>query len=160
MLNVTTPAVALGRAAVIVDVDGTLAQFRPEVEGRWVLGPEKQWDAFFEAMRDAPAIAPVAHLVRLLHAQGNAVLICSGRPVAWQAQTEAWLARQGIAWDAMYLRQPQDDAVPDEIVKAQLHAQMLEAGWAPWLVLDDRDAVVAQWRALGLTCLQCAPGNF
>jgi hypothetical protein len=27
-------------------------------------------------------------------------------------------------------------------------------------VLDDRDQVVEMWRAMGLTCLQVAPGNF
>ena len=27
-------------------------------------------------------------------------------------------------------------------------------------VLDDRDSVVAMWRAMGLTCLQVAPGAF
>lgn len=154
------PPVADGRAAVIVDVDGTLARFRPEVEGQWVLGPDKQWAAFFDAMADAPVLEPVARLVRLLQAQGQAVLICSGRPAAWQAHTQAWLAQHAIAWDAMYLRAPEDDAVPDEVVKARLLAHMLRDGWAPWLVLDDRDAVVAQWRALGLTCLQCAPGRF
>ncbi|WP_337588678.1 hypothetical protein [Nitrincola nitratireducens] len=48
----------------------------------------------------------------------------------------------------------------DEVVKAELLEDMKVAGFEPWLVLDDRDAVVAQWRALGLTCLQCAEGNF
>lgn len=153
-------ATTTGRAAVVVDVDGTLARFRPEIEGRWVLGPEKSWPEFLAAMHDTPLIEDVARLVQMLQAQGQAVLICSGRPSAWQAETEGWLRRQGITWDGMYLRSPQDDALPDEVVKAALHAQMLADGWQPWLVLDDRDAVVAQWRALGLTCLQCAPGNF
>ncbi len=63
-------------------------------------------------------------------------------------------------FDAMYLRPEGDDHVDDEKVKAALLNQMHRDGFAPWLVLDDRDAVVAQWRALGLTCLQCAPGDF
>lgn len=151
---------AAPRSAVIVDVDGTLARFNPAAEGRWVLGPDKDWPAFFEAMQDAPPVADVARLARLLKAQGEAILICSGRPAAWQASTEDWLARHAIPFDAFYLRPDGADAWADEHVKQALHARMLADGWRPWLAIDDRDAVVAQWRAMGLTCLQCAPGAF
>ncbi|MEJ2802741.1 hypothetical protein EC845_2904 [Comamonas sp. BIGb0124] len=148
------------RAAVIVDVDGTLARFDPDREGRWVLGPEKNWPAFFDVMDGTPVFPDVARLVRLLHSQGQAILICSGRPAAWQAQTASWLQRHDIPFDAFYLRPEGADALPDEVVKEALYARMQADGFQPWLVLDDRDAVVAQWRSMGLTCLQCAPGAF
>jgi hypothetical protein len=45
-------------------------------------------------------------------------------------------------------------------VKKALLEQIHVDGFSPWLVLDDRDAVVKGWRNLGLTCLQCAPGDF
>ncbi|WP_442934833.1 phosphatase domain-containing protein [Nitrincola sp. A-D6] len=46
------------------------------------------------------------------------------------------------------------------MVKSRLLEQIRASGYNPWLVLDDRDSVVNQWRTLGLTCLQCAPGDF
>lgn len=146
--------------AIIVDVDGTLAEFHPADVHEWVLGPAKQWDPFFAHMANAPVIEPVARLVKLLKAQGQQIVICSGRPDSHREHTQAWLTRHDIPFDAMYLRPEGDDHVDDEEVKSALLNQMHSDGFAPWLVLDDRDAVVAQWRALGLTCLQCAPGDF
>ncbi|WP_271910639.1 HAD family acid phosphatase [Vreelandella alkaliphila] len=147
-------------SAVIVDVDGTLAEFHPPDVHEWVLGPAKQWDPFFAHMAEAPVIDAVAKLVKILKAQGQQIVICSGRPDSHREHTQRWLERHTIPFDAMYLRPQGDDHVDDEEVKAALLNQMRSDGFAPWLVLDDRDAVVAQWRALGLTCLQCAPGDF
>lgn len=147
-------------SAVIVDVDGTLAEFHPHQVSDWVLGSQKQWEPFFAHMAEAPVIEAVAKLVKILKAQGQQIVICSGRPDSHREHTQRWLERHTIPFDAMYLRPEGDDHVDDEEVKAALLNQMRSDGFAPWLVLDDRDAVVAQWRTLGLTCLQCAPGDF
>ncbi len=145
---------------VIVDVDGTLAEFDPASVAQWVLGDTKQWAPFFEHMAGAPVIDAVRRLVRMLKAQGQTIVICSGRPASHSGDTEAWLIRNEVPFDALYLRAEGDDEVSDEDVKARLLAQMRADGFEPWLVLDDRSAVVARWREMGLTCLQCAPGDF
>lgn len=147
-------------SAVIVDVDGTLAEFHPHQASDWVLGSQKQWEPFFAHMAEAPVIEAVAKLVKILKAQGQQIVICSGRPDSHREHTQRWLERHTIPFDAIYLRPEGDDHVDDEEVKTALLNQMRHDGFAPWLVLDDRDAVVTQWRALGLTCLQCAPGDF
>ena len=41
------------KPCVIVDIDGTLAEFDAEFVKPWVLGSEKQWLPFFEHMADA-----------------------------------------------------------------------------------------------------------
>lgn len=146
--------------AVIVDVDGTLAEFNPGREGAWVLGPEKQWDPFFSHMAEVPAIEPVVRLVRILAEQGQSIVICSGRPDGYREHTRRWLMEQEIPYHGLYLRDQGDDHLADEVVKSRLLERMRCDGFIPWLVLDDRDAVVAQWRRLGLTCLQCADGAF
>lgn len=146
--------------AVIVDVDGTLATFNPHQVKQWVLGVEKDWEPFFEHMSEAPVIENVLKLVNILKAQGQKILICSGRPAAYQQQTVSWLARHNIPYDAIYLRPENADHISDEQVKDQLLTVMYQHGYQPWLVLDDRDAVVDHWRSLGLTCLQCAKGDF
>ncbi|MBA4502638.1 phosphatase domain-containing protein [Marinobacterium marinum] len=145
---------------VIVDVDGTLAQFDPAAVNQWVLKSEKQWDPFFEFMRDAAVIQPVSSLVKMLKAQEQKIVICSGRPDSHRRHTLEWLDRHEIPYDGVYLRAVGDDQVDDEAVKQKLLEQIRADGFSPWLVLDDRDAVVARWRELGLTCLQCAPGGF
>lgn len=145
---------------VIFDIDGTLAEFDAPRLGHLVHGQTKQWDAFHDEMRAAPLIEPVARLLHLLRAQGQRIVLCSGRPEGWRKQTLAWLDAMGIVADAVYLRAPHEDAHSDPDVKRSALARIRADGFRPWLVVDDRSAVVAFWRAAGLTCLQCAPGDF
>lgn len=147
-------------SAVIVDLDGTLAEFDPDYVKDWVLGKEKHWTPFFEHMKDAPVIENIFRLVTILKNNGEKILICSGRPESFQEHSETWMKQHNIPYDAVYLRPLAADHVPDEEVKQELLKRIYDDGFAPWLVLDDRDAVVTQWRKLGLTCLQCAPGDF
>jgi len=145
---------------VVFDVDGTLAEFDAAKLGHLVHGVEKQWDAFHMAMADAPPIAPIAKLMRRLKQSGETIVICSGRPDGWAEHTIAWLHKHDLPFDGVYLRAKDQDAASDPDVKRQALAQMQADGLAPWLVIDDRSSVVDAWRAEGLACLQCAPGDF
>ena len=91
-------------SAVIVDVDGTLAEFHPHQVSDWVLGSQKQWEPFFAHMAEAPVIEAIAKLVNILKAQGQQIVICSGRPDSHREHTLRWLERHSIPFDAMYLR--------------------------------------------------------
>lgn len=145
---------------VVFDVDGTLAEFDAAKLGHLVHGVEKQWDAFHMAMADAPLIAPIAKLMRRLKQSGETIVICSGRPDGWAEHTIAWLHKHDLPFDGVYLRAKDQDAASDPDVKRQALAQMQADGLAPWLVIDDRSSVVDAWRAEGIACLQCAPGDF
>ncbi|MEP0071608.1 MAG: HAD family acid phosphatase [Marinomonas sp.] len=146
--------------AVIVDLDGTLAEFDHTQVAHWVLGAEKHWDPFFEHMKNAPVIENILRLVTILKQQGQSILICSGRPESHRQHSIDWMQQYNVPFDGVYLRPENADEMPDEEVKKELLQKIHDDGFLPWLVLDDRDAVVAGWRNLGLTCLQCAPGNF
>ena len=146
--------------AVLVDIDGTLAHFDPEEVREWVLGETKMWPEFFAHMRNAPVRAEVLELVNILRESGQIILLCSGRPMEYIEETVAWLEANNITYHGIYLRKAGDDARKDEDVKAELLAEIHKDGYQPWLVIDDRTAVVNHWRALGLCCLQCAPGDF
>ncbi|WP_289082628.1 HAD family acid phosphatase [uncultured Sulfitobacter sp.] len=148
------------KPCVVFDVDGTLAEFDAAKLGHLVHGVEKQWDAFHMAMADAPPIAPIAKLMRRLKQSGETIVICSGRPDGWAEHTIAWLHKHDLPFDGVYLRAKDQDAASDPDVKRQALAQMQADGLAPWLVIDDRSSVVDAWRAEGLACLQCAPGDF
>ncbi|SLN41305.1 HAD superfamily, subfamily IIIB (Acid phosphatase) [Aquimixticola soesokkakensis] len=145
---------------VIFDIDGTLAEFDAPRLGHLVHGTTKRWQEFHDEMAAAAVIAPVARLLRSLKAQGEAVVLCTGRPEGWRAQTQAWLAQADIPHDALYLRRRDEDHASDPEVKRSALSRIKSDGFRPWLVVDDRSAVVDFWRASGLTCLQCAPGDF
>ncbi|MGD9865462.1 MAG: HAD family acid phosphatase [Pseudodonghicola sp.] len=145
---------------VVFDIDGTLARFDADRLGHLVHGEVKHWDDFHDAMHDTDVIEPVARLLRRLREAGERIVLCSGRPEGWQHRTEDWLARAGLGYDGIYLRPAGADAWSDPDVKSHLLEKMRGDGFRPWLVVDDRSAVVDFWRAAGLVCLQCAPGEF
>lgn len=145
---------------VIFDIDGTLAQYDADRLGHLVHGVEKFWDEFHDEMAKTSPIEPVVRLLKHLRAQGERIVLCSGRPVGWQNKTEGWLDANGIPFDAIYLRQADEDALPDPEAKAKALARIRADGFQPWLVVDDRSTVVTFWREAGLVCLQCAPGDF
>ena len=46
------------------------------------------------------------------------------------------------------------------MIKSDLYDQIIEDGFRPAIVFDDRESVVKMWRGRGLRCLQVAEGNF
>jgi hypothetical protein len=95
-------------------------------------------------------------------AAGHFVLFCSGRSKAFDVVTVEWLGRHvltdDMAWD-LFMR-PAGDTRRDAIVKLELFDQHIRDHFDVRFVLDDRDRVVAAWRAIGLTVFQVAPGDF
>lgn len=146
--------------AVIFDIDGTLA----DVAHRRQYLPN--WGKFFGAQHLDPVIEPVAWLCNELHKASNsnnynpetgfAVLVVSARPADYWDVTEEWLFKNNINYDQLYMR-PAGDYRKDSIVKGEILQQIIDDGYEPFLVIDDRPEVVAMWREYGLVCLQCAP---
>lgn len=151
------------KRAIIFDIDGTLANVEHRLHH---LEGEKDWPRFFTDMQDDKPIEPIAELARLLHkaveAQHglDAVLIVTARPARpdWRQTTIDWLELHGIAYDRIYFRE-ENDWRPDQLVKADILQQILDDGYDPQLVIDDRPQVVKMWREHGLTTLQCAPDD-
>lgn len=143
--------------AVIFDMDGTLADCSHR--RHHVASTPKNWAAFNAgAHLDTPNV-PIVTLAKLFAASGYAIVICTGREADREDVTRAWMAEHGVPCDWLYMRQTKDYRA-DDVVKAELLEAIRADGFDPLLVVDDRDRVVAMWRAAGLTCLQCAPGDF
>jgi len=136
--------------AWLVDVDGTLALMGTAAGAR---GPF-EWHRVGE---DAPNPA-VVDLVRALAATA-AIVVMSGRDETCRAQTEDWLARHEVPYQALLMRRA-GDSRKDSIVKRELFDREVAARWAVRGVIDDRRQVVEMWRAIGLMCAQVAPGDF
>lgn len=131
--------------AVIVDIDGTLA----------VRGERSPYD-WSRVSEDMPNEAVVRIIVELSHS--SEIIFVSGRSEVCRADTDAWLKEHCPA-GVLFMR-PRDDDRMDAQIKEEMYLQAIKPHWNIWLVLDDRDQTVRMWRALGLTCLQVAPGNF
>jgi predicted kinase len=134
--------------AFLVDIDGTVA----------VMGGRSPYDE--SRVADDSPNEPVIRVVRALHAAGYRIVFCSGRTDACRADTATWLAEHvGVPYEALHMRAAGDQR-KDSIVKAEIFEEHIRHAFRVVGVLDDRMQVVRMWRALGLTVLQVAEGDF
>jgi phosphoglycolate phosphatase-like HAD superfamily hydrolase len=140
---------------VIFDIDGTLADISERVHH--VRKKPKNWNDFTAGMAQDKAVHSMVRLCNILYAAGLRIILCSGRNEANRPETAEWLARQGVQYHELLLR-GDEDYRSDAVVKREI-LQGLDKDKILFVV-EDRSRVVEMWRSEGLTCLQCAPGQF
>lgn len=139
---------------VLVDVDGTVA-----LMGKGEPGRRRPFD-WHRVGEDEPNL-PVIRLVRMFRREGFATVFVSGRDEVCRDQTLMWLDVHVAAVPSVHLlMRPHKDNRPDHEVKLEIFKRHIEPNYEVVYVLDDRNAVVAMWRSLGLTVLQVADGAF
>ena len=145
----------MAQELVIFDIDGTLADISGRVHH--IRKKPKNWNAFNEGMAKDKAIHSMIRLCNILYTAGLHIILCSGRNERNRPETVDWLKQQGVNYHELLLRKDEDfrsDAVVKrEILQGLDRSQIL-------FVVEDRSRVVEMWRSEGLTCLQCAPGEF
>lgn len=142
---------------VIFDVDGTLMDLdhrRKFLDGS--MG-KKDWSGFVNATKDDTPKDQIHSVAKALAAQGHRIIILTGRNQAQHDITALQL--KDIPYDTMVMR-PDDNYDADQDLKAGMLDYLINSGYNPTLVFDDRDAVVNMWRDKGLICCQVAPGDF
>ena len=152
------------RPLYIFDLDGTLALVdhrRPLLADR---SDKRRWQRFFAACVDDPPNPAVVAVLNALLWQAD-VQIWAGRSDEVRAQTVRWIAHHTLLMrheaDRVLRMRRRRDYTPDEILKRSwLDAMPIHDRARLVAVFDDRDKVVAMWRAAGVTCFQVAPGAF
>ena len=140
---------------VVFDIDGTLADISERVHH--VRRKPKNWNAFNAGMAQDKAIHSMTRLCNILYASGLHIILCSGRNERNRPETVEWLSRQGVNYHELLLRKDEDFR-SDAIVKREILGTLDKSKIL--FVVEDRSKVVEMWRAEGLVCLQCAPGEF
>lgn len=152
------------RRCYLFDIDGTLADCSHRLHH--IQSKPKDWRAFFAACADDKPIPHMIELAKRLWATAPLVFV-SGRSDECFDATITWMAQQGFGitgrYDGgsptIYMRKAGDYRA-DDIVKGELLDTILADGFVPIMAFDDRDRVVAMWRARGIPCAQVADGNF
>lgn len=133
-------------AAIIVDIDGTLAH----AYTRYIHDESKvNEDTIDEDIRG---------LVNKLSNEFK-VIITSGRKETCRAETKKWLTKNKVVFDKLLMRKS-DDNRKDSIVKKEIYDNDIFPKNCVYYVIDDRPSVVKMWRSLGLTVLQVNDINF
>lgn len=148
----------------IFDIDGTLANCSKRTH--YLLQAHKDWNSFYAEMPEDEPILDMIYLLQTLFnvvselgVVANRIMLVTGRPESYKDVTKAWLKKNCIYYDALYMRKA-DDHRADDVIKLELLAQLRKDGYDPKMVFEDRTRVVEMWRGQGLLCCQCASGDF
>ena len=140
---------------VIFDIDGTLADISQRIHH--IRKKPKNWNAFNEGMAKDKAVRSMVRLCNLLYESGTRIILCSGRNEKNRPETIEWLKREGVNYHELLLRKD-TDMRQDAVIKREMLQDLDKSKIL--FVVEDRSRVVEMWRSEGLTCLQCAPGEF
>jgi acid phosphatase class B len=145
------------KKAVIVDIDGTIADNRHRQH--FLEGEKKDWDSFFSKVIDDEPIQITIEVVRAL-SERYRIIFVTGRPEKCKGDTYKWLDDNYDLGDCIILFRKDGDFRPDHETKLETYRSVIEPIYDVKLVIDDRDKVVKMWRKIGLPCWQVAEGNF
>ena len=146
------------KKAIIVDIDGTLADVEHRVHH--VNKDQKDWKAFHDSMDQDRLNHWCAKLIEAMKHQGFDILFVTGRDEDYREKTQTWMKQHQIQYDKLFMRAAVDFRSDSE-VKKQIYEQEIKPFWEVSFVVDDRLSVVKMWREeLGLVCLQCDWGDF
>ncbi len=143
-------------SAIICDLDGTLCNIDHRLH--FVRNGNKNWLMFFAGISGDSLnlwCAEIIHNLRYSHP----VVLCSGRGNEYKSTTIAWLEKNGIKYDDLFMRMAGDHR-QDSIVKENILDFEILTRYAPYFAIDDRKQVVDMWRSRGILTLACAEGNF
>lgn len=161
--------------AIICDLDGTLCNIdhrlhfvkKEEIKPRGFETPIKKpdWGSFFKEMTN-DTVNEWCEQILMNFSDPEAffnkdIILCSGRPDSYRAQTLEWLYTKtsGVNFDELFMRS-RNDFRKDDIVKEQILDFEILTRYKPVFAIDDRKQVVDMWRRRGIVCLACAEGDF
>lgn len=130
--------------AVIVDMDGTLA----EMDNRHPF----EWDK----VGQDKLRTHVAVIVELYRKQGVKIIIVTGRDGCAEEESRKWLNKNGVGYDDFFIRPP-GDSRKDYVIKREIYENNIKPHYNVVVVLDDRPQVIREWRRLGLNVINVNP---
>lgn len=130
--------------AIIVDIDGTLAEMFNRGPFNWdKVGQDK-------------IRKHIRNLVNIYARAGYEIILVSGRDFSCYTETVDWLIEHEVLFNNLYMR-PLYDRRKDFIVKKEIYDNAIEPNYNIFLVVDDRPQVIREWRLLGLPVINANP---
>ena len=135
---------------VCFDIDGTLANIEHRLD--YVRSKPKNWKAFDAGIPNDKLNMPVAKVFYAMAAEGNTIVLASGRNERSREATEKWLYENSFfGFDIKLYMRKADDFRNDSIVKDEIIDEIIQDyGQKPDMWFDDRPRVVKAVRARGI----------
>ena len=163
------------KKAIIVDLDGTLSNCdhrRHFVARPRIIPPtgtpkfKPDWDAFYAGLSADKLNEWCYKILKIFYSatasdydELYSILLVTGRPAEHMQATLDWLQQHHVPFNKLFMR-PSGNTEKDCIVKQRIYQEEINGFYEVLFVIEDRQQVVDMWRSLGLTCLQCAKGDF
>jgi hypothetical protein len=142
--------------AVVFDLDGVLSD--ASRRQHFLEAPRRDWDAFFAACGDDELIEDVARLLDLIDAD-HAVVLLTARPLRVRPQTLAWLARYGLRWDLLIMRD-RGDYSASRWFKQDAVMALRDRGFDLRLAFEDDQRNVEMFHAESIPCIYIHSGYY
>jgi hypothetical protein len=147
----------MSNLAIIVDIDGTLADCSHRLH--FLQKKPQDWQAFNKEIMKDPVNMWCEYLLDCVAHFETQILLVTGRTEELRSETRKWLDINTVVYNKLFMRK-KGDRREDYLVKEEIYKNHIDQIYNVMFVLEDRKQVVDMWRRLGLTCLQCAPGEF
>lgn len=146
---------------IIIDIDGTLSDPEHRLELIRDRDPP-QWDAFYDAAENDPALNVLCDLVQQLMGEANRIVFVTGRVERIRKPTDKWLCHHldCVTTDYLMMMRRDGDHRKDDIVKAEMLMSLRQLGFNPVMAIEDRARIAEMYRTEGLVVLQCAKGDY
>lgn len=129
----------------VVDIDGVLADVGHRLHH--LDRRPKDWHRFFAAARNDPPHPEGLRLVADLVDSGHEIVLLTGRPERWRADTEAWLAEHEVDHEMLVMRPAGNHRPAAEVKVGVLRLLADERDVA--ILVDDDPMVIESARAAG-----------
>ena len=138
----------------LCDLDGTLCNVSHRRQ--YVATKPRNWDAWNAGLvNDKPNLAVLGIITSLTYYYP--LIFVSGRSDDYRKQTEEWLEKYDISYNALYMRKYKDNR-DDVIVKGEL-ADEIEKEYNILGVFDDRKKVIDMWINRGIFVFDVGQGK-
>jgi uncharacterized HAD superfamily protein len=139
---------------IVVDLDGTLCDVSRRRQ--YVATKPRNWEAWNRSIINDRPIPQVLEVLNALKDRFP-IFFVSGRSDDYRKQTEEWLEKYDISYNALYMRKYKDHR-DDAIVKGEL-ADEIEKEYNIFAVFDDRKRVIEEWLRRGYFVFDVSQGK-
>jgi len=145
------------RKAIIIDLDGTLVHDPIACHYKWTNPGDVDWDEWHKSRLYLPRNTWCYDIVKNFYINNYVIIYLTGRGedgIGRQIAQE-WLSMHSPTQDYELIMRPEDNIIPDSILKEQIYREQIAPKYEVVFAIDDKRDVCEMWSKLGIPYLYC-----